>query len=149
MSDDTVTIEGYTLCVNGEHVYVLREIARWTGGKCPDCFIASGCVTERAIEISTRGSRIKVPITPVRKQRNHRRNRPKDKLAEKAKERAQRRVVALFPDLYFQLVAEERHALGLKPWTVPMALQRGGHEGAEATLAFAAELNERYGATHE
>lgn len=145
---DTGTIEGYTLCVNGEHVYVLREVARWTGGRCPDCFIAEGCVTERTVEIATRGVRVHVPITPERK-RNHRRNRPKDKLAEKAKERAQRRLAMLLPDLYFQLVAEERHALGLKPWTVPMALQRGGHEGAEATLAFAAELNARYGGTRE
>lgn len=121
---------------------MLNEVAKWTNGNCDDCFIASGCRRRSRVEVLSRGNRLSIPKSPGRK-RPHRPSRStkiKSKEAEKAKERARATLARLFPELYFELVADERAKAGLAPWTVPMALRAGGPEFAERTLAFAEQL---------
>lgn len=138
----TPTVVGHTLCVTCEAQWVSREIARWTNGNCDGCFIALGCQRRSRVEVLSRGNRLSIPKAPGRT-RAHRPNRTtkiKSKQAEKAKERARATLARLFPELYFELVADERSRAGLPPWTVPMALRAGGPEFAERTLAFAEQL---------
>lgn len=133
----SIALEGHTLCATCGQRWVLNEVARWTGGDCSDCYVANGCERRSRIEVVSRGRRLSVPRNP-----SYRRHRPKQKSkdAEKAKERARAKLAAMFPELYFELVADERAAAGLKPWTVPMTLRAGGPEMAQRTLALAEQL---------
>jgi hypothetical protein len=140
--EQPVTLEGHVLCGTCQAAWVLTDVARWSGGDCTECFQANGCQRRSRVEILTRGRRISIPLHAPKNRRHKPKVKSKD--AEKAKERARAKLAAMFPELYQVLVADERSAAGLKPWTVPMALQRGGPEAAEATIAFAEQLDREY-----
>lgn len=134
-----VALEGHSLCATCESRWVLDVVSRWTSGDCPECYVRNGCQRRSRITLLSRGNRLSIPRSPARKRR-HRPNKAKSKAAEKAKERARAKLAAMFPELYFELVADERAAMGLDPWTVPMTLRGGGPEAAQAALALAEAL---------
>ena len=146
MSDQVHGLEGYVLCGHHQNHWVRDEVAARTGGVCPEAWRILNQQRLTEIELVGRGSRVKVPLSRNRKRPNRHitpQRAERKKLNEKAKERARKRLAAMFPDLYDTLVAEERADLGLEPWPVEIAI-RG--EDPEVELRFAelmAELDDR------
>ncbi len=76
-------------------------------------------------------------LLPTSKPTRKRPGRPKSKDAEKARRNARARLAAMFPDLYDIVLAEERSRLGLKPWTVDLAIRAKEDPDGELALGFA------------
>lgn len=133
-------VEGYRACRCSR--LVRDEVARRTQGRCPDCFIADGGDRVTKIELVGKGRRVSVPLNRRKPQTPRKRTAEavaRRKQADKAKERARKRLASMFPDVYDMLVAEERAALGLEPWPTDTAL-RGGDP--EIELGFAEMMSE-------
>jgi hypothetical protein len=141
-----VEVEGLVLCREHGNHWVRDEVARRTGGLCPEAWQAKQGRRSETIELVMRGRRLKVPVTRPRQKHNKTltsEQKHRKKQAEKAKEAARKRVAAMFPDLYDTILADERAQRGLEPWTVEQAV-RGGD--ANVDLGFAelfAELEDR------
>lgn len=128
MSQGTPVVEGYVLCPrpHDEPKLVREEVARCTGGICPEHFAAEGGKLIHQIELVRRGQRIMVPKRekPSRRRYRYRPQRNARKsLNAKARERARKRVADMFPNLYNAILAEEREALGLEPWPTAIAVR--------------------------
>lgn len=119
------------------------EVARVTGGVCDEAYRILNQQRLTEIELVGRGSRIRVPITRSRKKPD-RHLTPEQvrrkKQSEKAKDRARKRLAAIFPDLYETLVAEERAEMGLEPWPVERAVKAADPSVDIGFAELAAEL---------
>lgn len=109
-------ILGYQLCP-GCGVPVLDDIARRTGGRCPTCHRSEMHRATKVIEIRSQGRRIALPLGRKPRQRTRSAERKRhDRLVDRAKTAALRRLRDVFPELYETFLAEERGRLGLEPW---------------------------------
>lgn len=114
----------------------MREVAARTGGICSGCFRGGRGPDMRHLEVVGRGYRIRVPMRrPQRTRIRTRDARHHD--VNKAKYRAQKRLRAIFPDLYDCLLAEERAAVGLEPWPLDMAVRHGWDPDCTQSMRFA------------
>jgi hypothetical protein len=137
MADEVHDVEGYVICEQGSH-WVLREIARRTGGLCPECFQRAGGQRLRTIEVVGAGARISVPVNRRRRPRPTTDARRRSKrAAERARERARKRLAHMFPDLYDIVLADERARAGLNPWTIDRVVTDHGDPDGEIALGFA------------
>lgn len=138
---DVHEIVGYVVCVGCGNELVLDVIAGRTGGLCPACFAAHGKPL-RTIEVEARGTRIPVPLEKPRRRRAKKNPSPEAKARErqidKCKDRARKRLQAIFPDLYDILLAQERAAAGFDPWPYGTALRSGPDPDGNLTTRFAA-----------
>ena len=125
MAEPRVLVEGYVLCPRGRHSepeLVRKEVAQRLGGVCSACFAAEGGKLITSVEVVTREGRIRLPSRrPDRRNRYRPQRNARKDLNKKARQRAARRVAAMFPNLYDVVLAEEREALGLPPWPVDIA----------------------------
>lgn len=117
-------IKGYVSCARCPNPWVLRIIAARTGGLCQDCWRDTRGA--KALAVSSGGRTIEVKRTgnsknPPKKLTPRRRERIK--LRDKARQSAFRRLANQHPVEFAELLAEERGALGLDPWTIDAALQ--------------------------
>jgi hypothetical protein len=133
-------VVGYVLCVGCDEELVLDIVAGRTGGLCTTCFRLKGTQL-RHIEVEARGARI--PVRLGRPGRKRVRSTPsaeakaREKTVDKCRERARKRLQAVFPDLYDIFLADERAAAGLDPWPLSMALRSGPDPDGSQTEAFA------------
>jgi len=121
----TPHIIGYVSCAQCGDPWVLRAIAARTGGLCPDkCWLASRgrtTITVRSGSVEFEAKRTGAGKNPPKKMTPRRRERIKTR--DKARLAAMRRLAALHPIEFANLLAEERGARGLDPWTIDAALQ--------------------------
>lgn len=141
MSTEVHDVVGYVTCLVCQDQLVITPVAGRTGGLCLDCFRARGNKPLRVIEIEARGTRIPIPLgrpQRVRKKVKTPEAKARDRVVDKCKERAMKRLRAVFPDLYDILLAEERAAAGLDPWPLGTALRSGPDPDGSQTADFAA-----------
>lgn len=140
MGADVHEIVGYVVCEGCGNDIVLDVVARRTGSLCTACFVERG-EPLRTIEVEARGARLPIPIErPDRRKRKKKPNpdaKARDRQLDKCKDRARRRLQAIFPDLYDVLLAEERAAAGFDPWPYGIALRCGPDPDGSLTTAFA------------
>lgn len=136
---ETHDVAGYVVCDGCRNNIVLDVVARRTGNLCTDCLVANQGPL-REIEIEARGTRLAIPAHPARK-RQKRKPTPeakaRDRVVDACKDRARKRLVALFPDLYDILLAEERANAGLEPWPLQAAVKAGPDPDGSQTVDFA------------
>lgn len=133
-------VVGYALCVGCGDDLVLDIVARRTGGLCTTCFDRRGGAL-RHIEIEARGARIPIRLGPpartrIRSRASHD-SKTREKIVDKCRDRARKRLQAIFPDLYDILLADERAQAGLDPWPLAMAVRSGPDPDGSQTEAFA------------
>lgn len=114
----------------------MREVAARTGGICAGCFRGGRGPNMRRIEVVGRGYRIRVPLRKSQRTRVRVRDVDHHKVV-KAKDRAAKRLRAVFPDLYDTLLAEERAAAGLDPWPLDMAVRYQWDPDSSESMRFA------------
>lgn len=138
---DVHEVVGYVVCVGCRDALVLDVTARRTGDLCVDCLAERG-EPLRHIEVEARGARLPIPLRATRPKRSHRTSTPesraRERLVDKCKDRARKRLAAIFPDLYDVLLAEERAAVGLDPWSIDRALRAADDPDGNQTVEFAA-----------
>jgi len=131
-------VQGYVLCARCRDSLVIEPVANRTGGICTTCLAERGSPLKE-IEVEARGARFQIPLG--RPKRAPRRKSPeakaRERVVDKCKERAMKRLRAIFPDLYDILLAEERAAVGLDPWPLGSALRHGPDPDGSQTEAFA------------
>ena len=129
---------GYVLCARCHDSLVIEPVANRTGGICTTCLEERGSPLT-AIEVEARGARFQIPLG--RRKRPPRKKSPeakaRERVVDKCKERAMKRLRAIFPDLYDILLAEERAAVGLDPWPLGTALRHGPDPDGSQTMAYA------------
>lgn len=134
------TVEGYVICVRCQDALVIEPVANRTGGICTTCLKERGSPLKQ-IEVEARGARFPIPLGPPkrpgRKKVQSAEAKAREKIVDKCKLRAMRRLRAVFPDLYDILLAEERQAAGLDPWPLGSALFTGPDPDGSQTEAFA------------
>lgn len=118
-------IVGYVSCTRCGDPWLLKVIAARTGGLCPEkCWLETRgnpfLVVQsggRKFEVKRTGHRKHPPkaLTP--------RRREMIKLRDKARLSALRRLATEHPVRFAEILAEERAALGLHPWTIDAALK--------------------------
>lgn len=125
-------------------MWVLDAIAARTNGLCADDHIAAGSPRIGPLELVGRGGKIQIPRGGRKRRRVDSEERKRSRhLARTARDRARKRLAAIFPDAYDMLVAEERGRLGLEPWTIDAAV-RGGDPLVEIGFAeMMSELDQR------
>lgn len=133
-------IVGHTLCVRCQDALVLTVIANRTGQICEQCLTERGSPFKQ-IEVEANGTRFPVPIGPPKERRPKRpeteASKAREKVVDKCKDRALRRLRTIFPDLYDILLAEERANAGLPPWPLGSAIRYGPDPDGSQTEAFA------------
>jgi hypothetical protein len=137
MSHDVV---GYVLCDHCGDNLVLDIVARRSGNLCTPCYIDHGG-PRREIEIEARGARIPIRLGQPTRKRTRSKPSPeakaREKQVDKCRDRARKRLQAMFPDLYDILLADERARVGLDPWPLAMAMRSGPDPDGSQTEAFA------------
>lgn len=136
LNSDVHEVEGYVTCKNmGCGSLVVKQVARRTFGFCEICARNLLGKSVRVAEVVNAGRRSYVPL----KNRKTEKSKYPDteKRAEKARNRAMKRLRALFPEIYDILLAEERSKEGLNPWSIERAVDQAGEEPSKATLDFA------------
>lgn len=129
-----VALEGYVVCADGCGRQVLEHVAHLTGGQAWHCFEAGTLVRLRTIEVEHRRrlATVVIPQAP-RSPRKASKGRQRHKhLSEHAKRVAQRRLVAIYRDVYDVLVDDERVKRKLLP--LVRRVPRGAHASAVETL---------------
>ena len=145
------TVAGYTACVKCG-TFVLNEIAFKTRGHCAECFrVNIHEILDAAVVVTDGRERVVLRTVSHKHSPGDRaqRKRAKKRARATAKEQEHRRLVhaahhaadrrlrALFAELWEVLLADERAARGLNAWTIERALTPGE---ASADLAFLAQL---------
>lgn len=123
---------------------MLSVVAARTDGLCGRCHIAAGSPRIGPLELVGRGVKVSIPRGGRKRKRAESASRRESRrLARLAKDRARKRLAAIFPDAYDMLVAEERGNLGLEPWSIDAAV-RGGDPLVEIGFAeMMSELEQR------
>lgn len=120
-----VEITGYVTCHRCGDPWVLKVVASRTGGLCPDrCWLETR--GKKKVTINSGGHKIELNRSGVRKHPPKKltpRRRERIRLRDKARLSALRRLAELHPVEFAELLAEERGALGLDPWTIDAALK--------------------------
>jgi len=134
---------GYRACANEWcSNLILDEVARRTMGLCGDCFRAGVREAYSQIEVVSNGTRIPLTLGRTKPSKRNRKAKPhqeaRRQVVKGCRERAMRRLRAVFPDLYDIFLAEERAAAGLDPWPVDMAVRSGSDPDGSKTYQFAA-----------
>ncbi len=125
-------IEGYVTCGGCGSPWLLKEIATRTGGVCSECFMAGTSIGR--IQVIADGIAMTMAAKRFHRRRKNRGNTETKHKAEHARRRAKTRLAKLFPDLYDQILAEERGKLGLEPWPVELAVRAGDDPDGSKTL---------------
>lgn len=138
-----------------------------TGPLCASCVVAEVAARARPIEVVHRGVRFQTMLRgkhPVSTERAKRKNARKQwrrthdpelsvrhRKVQAARQRALRRLRALYPDVYDLLYAEERAAAGLEPLTPLTAAAMGRAADAMAKLPGASAYHAvaDFGETHD
>lgn len=128
-------VQGYVTCLLCPEL-VVREVAARTGGICSGCFKGGRGPNMRRLEVVGRGYRIRVPTRRPRPTKIRTRDAHHNDVV-KAKLRANKRLRAIFPDLYDTLLAEERAAAGLDPWPMDMAVRHAWDPDCSQSMRFA------------
>jgi hypothetical protein len=143
---DEHVAEGYVVCDCG--AWVLKVVARRTGGKCADCHKPSP--TLKTLEIVGRGTTTKIRTgrhSKPRKRAKTPESKARSKLSEQAASTARRRLAAIFPEMYEMLLAEERATRGLEPWPLEIAVRNKGAAEVERAYALALAGFDKIGET--
>ena len=132
-----IDFAGYRSCRN-EHCseLVLLEITQRTGGLCTDCFRGDLGRNLAEIEVRNQGRNLTMQM-PRGRRAAEKGNRWTHMAGTKARARADKRLRALFRDLYDVLLAEERGRLGLDPFPLETVLAEPPEADASETIAFA------------
>jgi hypothetical protein len=128
-------IEGYVTCATCGDPWLLREVANRTGGVCSTCW------RERrrpgSLEVVADATVLTVEARkPHRRRRGTRGASETRHRSEHARRRAKTRLAHLFPEVYEQLLAEERAAVGLEPWPIEIAARRDGSVTLGITISY-------------
>jgi hypothetical protein len=133
-------IEGYVTCATCGDAWVLREVASRTGGVCSKCW-REGRRTA-SLPIVADATTLSVDVRkPRRRRRGTRGSIDTRHRSEHARRRAKTRLAQLYPEVYEQLLAEERAALGMEPWPIEIAARH--HGDASETLGTLAAYHRR------
>lgn len=144
-----LTVAGYTVCKSpGCGAFVLNEVAYKTLGHCGPCFrVNANTILEAAITVVAGCEKLVLRTNSSNRspgdRAQRRRAKKRAKTTAKAKQQhkkvavarlaADRRLRALFPELWEVLLADERAKVGLNDWTIDRALTPGT---AERSLDF-------------
>jgi len=129
-------IEGYATCRNpGCGTLVIKQVAKRAFGFCELCAKDLLGSSVRVAEVINAGRRAYVPLKSRKTERC--KYPDQEKKANKARQRAMKRLKLMFPEIYDILLAEERAKEGLVAWTVEHAVDQSAKDPSQATLDFA------------
>lgn len=137
--------------------YVGEDTARATGGACIPCFRAGLSGRTKRLEVRTLAGVIDLPSRPPPSDARRRRDRAKQRrrasdptraAAVAARKAALRRLRDCFRPVYEMLLADERAARGLEPFTTPALVNHADGETASKTLEWAEVYSALEGSKH-